>query len=136
MLNFRTAIKKLGTTKQKGDKGESFAEAYLLNQGLRTVAKNFRYKTGEIDLIMEDNQHLIFVEVRYRKNIHHGSGSETVDYKKQQKLIKTASYFLQKHGLTESRACRFDVVGISGSLSAQPTVNATNIEWLKNAFTA
>lgn len=125
------------TTKQIGDTTENLAEQYLIKQGLRKISKNFRYKTGEIDLIMEDDQHLIFIEVRYRKNKLFGSGSETISVKKQQRLIQTARYYLQKYNLTESRACRFDVVSISGELdTALKPSDRYHIEWLPNAFTA
>ena len=125
------------TTKQTGDASENLAEHYLITQGLRVISRNFRYKTGEIDLIMEDDQHLIFVEVRYRKNKLFGSGSETIGVKKQQRLIQTARYYLQKYNLTESRACRFDVVSISGELTAAlKASDKCDIQWLPNAFTA
>jgi putative endonuclease len=118
------------TTKQIGDTAEQCAEHFLQQQGMRTLKKNFRSKTGEVDLIMQHGEHLVFVEVRYRKREHFGSGGETVTHSKQQKLIRTAQYFLQKYDKNNSHPCRFDVVSISGNLK-QPQIN-----WLENAFGA
>ncbi|GAA5317834.1 MAG: YraN family protein [Candidatus Pelagadaptatus aseana] len=116
------------TTKQVGDSAEQAAEHFLQQQGLTTLKKNFRCKLGEVDLIMRHGSCLVFVEVRYRKQNYFGSGSETVTASKQQKLIRTAQYFLQKHDKNNIHPCRFDVVSISGDL------NQPDIDWLENAF--
>ena len=105
------------------------ARRYLEHQGLEFQLANFLCKTGEIDLIMQAADTLVFVEVRYRHEQDHGSPLETVTYAKQRKLIRTASYFLQQQFGNRWPPCRFDVVGISGSLDHAP-----RIEWIQNAF--
>ena len=76
--------------KQLGDNAEETARQYLEQKGYRTVQKNFRCKTGEIDLIMQKEDYLIFVEVRSRSHNRYGEPLETVEYTKQKK-IKRAS---------------------------------------------
>lgn len=84
---------------------------------------------GEIDLVMEENGTLIFVEVRYRKACGHGLAIETVNPGKQRKIIKTAQFFLENHRKYNQLPCRFDVVGIDQDNTATLT-----IDWVKNAF--
>lgn len=116
------------TTKQIGDRAERCAETHLRQQGLNTVTKNFHCKGGEVDLIMRHGDRLVFVEVRYRRRTEFGDGSDSVDYRKQQKVITAARSYLQKHQLTEHQACRFDVVSLHGDL------DHPSIDWIENAF--
>lgn len=118
----------MGKTQQLGKKAEEFACQYLLNHGLKLVDRNYQCRVGEIDLIMQDEKYLIFIEVRYRQNIYFGNGVESVTNTKQKKLIKTASYYLQQKKLDEKINCRFDVV----SLSLKKLT--PELEWIKNAF--
>ncbi|WP_439134217.1 YraN family protein [Pseudomaricurvus sp.] len=146
-----------------GQESERAAEQFLREQGLKLIQRNYRCKAGEIDLIMQDREHLVFVEVRFRRNSRYGSASETVNLQKQQKLIRAAQYYLQtcaKHSLP---ACRFDVIAIQGEpsqtaaaqkkhsethqkqtandpLATKGQFSSTNtrqkpIEWIPNAFT-
>lgn len=116
------------STRQHGQLAEDAACLYLAQQGLKLVARNFVSKMGELDLIMRQNDTLVFVEVRSRKNNHYGHIAATVTTHKQKKLIKTAQLFLQKYQLIDKIPCRFDVIAI--------TQNPQNpaIEWIKNAF--
>jgi putative endonuclease len=109
----------------RGNAAETRALSYLENRGLRLLQRNYRSRGGEIDLIMQQDDTLVFVEVRYRKSSLFGSAAESVTRAKQRKLISTASQFLQTRGL--DTPCRFDVVGISGP-------HQTEIEWIRNAF--
>lgn len=118
------------STRQRGDNVELFAENHLKKQGLTLVEKNFNSRFGEIDLIMLDNSTLVFVEVRFRANTSYGSGAETVNFRKQQKIIKTAQLYLQANKKMQQRDCRFDVVSVT--LAAQEPL----IEWHQNAFQA
>lgn len=118
------------STRQRGDKVELFAENHLKKQGLTLVEKNFNSRYGEIDLIMLDSSALVFVEVRFRANTRFGSGAETVNLRKQQKIIKTAQLYLQANKKMQQRDCRFDVVSVT--LAAQEPL----IEWHQNAFQA
>lgn len=109
-----------------GKKSERQAEQYLRGQGLVVVKRNFRCKTGEIDLIMRDGATLVFVEVRHRSNPRFGHGAETVDWHKQQKLIRAANHFLVTHPRYGNCACRFDVVANG--------IDTDELQWLRNAF--
>lgn len=112
-----------------GARAERHAERYLTQQGLVTRAKNYRAKPGEIDLIMAEDETLVFVEVRLRSNPHFSSAAETINYPKQQKIIRTAQHFLQQHHLTDKIACRFDVIAIT-----KKSNHSLALEWIKNAF--
>jgi len=119
----------LNNSKQQGSFYEQAALNYLLEHRLILIEKNFQCRLGEIDLIMQDRQTLVFVEVKYRKSTHFGDPLEMVSRTKQQKICKTAQVFLQKQGMNEYNTyCRFDVVSIKGPSAS------TEITWLKNAF--
>ena len=110
-----------------GRQAERSARRHLKVQGLNFIEANFSSRVGEIDLIMKDVNTLVFVEVRYRKNLKFGSPLETITPNKQRKIRLTAERYLAKHRL-QNADCRFDTVGLSGNLAA-PT-----IDWIKNAF--
>lgn len=109
---------------------ETLAAEYLSRQNLKLFMRNFRSKRGEIDLIMRDKNAIVFVEVRYRKSSLYGSAIESVDYRKQKKLLLTAEYFLQHHYPYAYQSCRFDVIG------AQPSriSGKLDFDWIKNAI--
>ncbi len=111
-------------TRLQGQLAEDKACDYLQKQGLKCVLRNYQCKMGEIDLIMQDQQDIIFVEVRHRSYEQFGSALESVTYFKQQKLIKTALHYLHRYNLTEKVACRFDVVALDDS----------KITWIQDAF--
>lgn len=117
---------------KKGQQAETLALKYLQQQGLSQLQRNFSCKCGEIDLIMQDNEFLVFIEVRYRKKIHYGHPLETINYAKQQKIIKTVQYFLMKHPQYCDMPCRIDAVALN---SQQPGVTE-QIDWIKNAIQA
>jgi putative endonuclease len=112
------------TSSERGDAAEEQARLHLERGGLRTLARNVRSRFGEIDLIMQDDQTLVFVEVRYRSSSRFGGAFASVDRKKQRRLIATALSYLQQH--PHDGPCRFDVVAIGEA--------ANGVEWLKNAF--
>ena len=111
------------STRSVGEDKERLAESFLTTQGLQLVARNHRCRYGEIDLIMRNVAVLVFVEVRFRRSTRFGSPVETVDARKQRRLIAAAQHYLQSH--PSLLACRFDVVGISGQ---------NEIQWIKHAF--
>lgn len=99
------------TNKQKtGDEGEDQALHYLLTEGLQLVQRNFLCKGGEIDLIMRDHQHLVFVEVRKRASAQFGGALASVTPSKQRRLVHAAQVYLQT--LKPQPACRFDLIAI------------------------
>jgi len=77
---------------------------------------------------MEDQSTVVFIEVRYRQNSKHGSGADSITMKKQNRISRTAAWFLAKNPARATQFCRFDVVSI-GSDS-----NDHNINWIKSAF--
>ena len=112
-----------------GQFAEEQACAYLLEQGLVLILRNYHCRMGEIDLVFRDHNELVFVEVRYRKSSKFGSAAETVSYFKRNKLIKAASHYIQKYKI--AMFCRFDVVAVTPKGDAD-----LDIEWIKNAFRA
>jgi putative endonuclease len=114
-----------------GKAAEALAHQHLKDYGLRLLERNYRCRTGEIDLIMQDAGVIAFIEVRYRRNDRHGSALESVNTQKQRRLYSAAQHYLLHHPAHNAFPCRFDVVGIS------PGENAPwNIQWIKNAFQA
>ena len=112
-----------------GQEGQQAAEKYLTNKGYEILTRNYRLKTGEIDLIARHNNYIIFIEVKSRKSLTHGYPREAVTHTKQQRIIRTALHYLTANNQTESNI-RFDVIEI---LSQQGQLYASHIE---NAFTA
>ena len=94
-----------------GSRYEEETAAFLQKNGYRILEKNFRDRRGEIDLIAKDGRTLVFVEVKYRKSLKRGHPLEAVTKTKQQRIFKSAVYYLYKEG-KENAACRFDVIGI------------------------
>mgnify|MGYP000488701769 FL=1 len=109
----------------KGDDKERLAEDYLTAMHFTVIERNFLCKRGEIDLIMKDQDYLVFVEVRYRETQEFGGALASITAGKQKKLRRAAEYYLLKHFGNTPPPCRFDVVGIEGQ---------DEIMWIKNAF--
>ena len=109
-----------------GQAAENQAFAHLLEKGLQLLERNYRCRRGEIDLIMRDGDATVFVEVRFRRNRRFGSAAESVEWRKQNKLVTTAEHYFQKHPQLAQHPARFDVVSIDGN----------ELEWIKNAFQA
>jgi putative endonuclease len=110
-----------------GQKGEEEARKYLKKKGLRLVAKNWRAKTGEIDLIMKDGEVLVFVEVRLRRKTQYGAGYEKVGRDKMRKLINTAQSYQVREDYWGD--VRFDVVSIEMDEDGN-----MKLEHIKDAF--
>ncbi|MGE5708074.1 MAG: YraN family protein [Bacteroidota bacterium] len=106
--------------------GETMAAEYLESQGFHIIARNFRRKTGEIDLIALDHETLVFVEVKSRRSTRFGTGGEAITAQKQQRIARTAAHYLLRY--PEPPACRFDAVIIDFSTPLP------RIEHLKDAF--
>jgi len=112
--------------RQRGDSGERRAEARLARSGLRTIARNWHCRHGELDLVMADGETLVFVEVRLRTPRGFADGAASVDAGKQRKLAQAAAMYLATHPAWQEAPCRFDVVGIEGDTG--------EIGWIRNAF--
>ena len=111
-----------------GNRFEDLALAYAQRSGLELIDRNYTCRHGEIDLIMRDGEVIVFLEVRYRRSSRFVSATDSVGAAKRTRLITTASLFLQAHHEFARRACRFDVVAISGD------VDKPDIEWHRDAF--
>ncbi len=114
--------------RKSGTYWEKIAESFLRTQGLELLQRNFSSRFGEIDLIMEDDQTLVFIEVKYRRNDHHGSGAEAVTFHKQGRISRTAAWYLAKNPARAECVCRFDVISID------PKKTDQGINWIKSAF--
>jgi putative endonuclease len=92
--------------------------------------RNFNCRRGEVDLIMQDGEYLVFTEIRYRRDPGFGSGAESVGKTKQSRIIRAAQRFLQLHSHRAQQPCRFDVLSLG---QEQGTLS---VNWIRNAFTA
>lgn len=111
---------------QQGFDAEARAEALLQEHGLRTVARNVRFRGGEIDLVMRDAAEWVFVEVRSRADGRWGGAAASVDTRKQRRLTLAAQLFLMRRfGDAGWPACRFDVVAFEAGVP----------RWIRGAFT-
>ncbi len=97
-----------------GTKYEDMAAVYLEQKGMRIVERNFRNRTGEIDLIARDKAFLVFIEVKYRSTEKTGSPMEAISFSKQRNICKVSDYYRMKHGIGEECGIRFDVISICG----------------------
>ena len=103
---------------------EQLAYNYLIAQGLQPITNNYQCRVGEIDLIMRDGSFIVFIEVRSRTAKTFGSAAASISLVKQQKILKTAAYFLMYK--YQDVPSRFDVLSIDGKNQ--------KINWIKNAF--
>jgi putative endonuclease len=94
-----------------GREGEARAEAALRDAGLRILARRFRTRRGEVDLVAEDGDVMVFAEVKARRTDQYGSPGESVNWRKRRRIAGTALAYLARHALLD-RVCRFDVVEI------------------------
>lgn len=94
-----------------GERGERIAERYLTGKGLRILERGYRARCGEIDLIAEEGEELVFVEVKTRTSARFGDPLEAVTPWKRRRILRAASLYLQSRGAW-NRPCRFDVMAI------------------------
>ena len=118
-------------SRDRGQDAEQACCRFLQQQGLKLLERNYHGRRGELDLIMLDNNTVVFVEVRYRKNNSFGGALESITASKQQKLRITAEQYLQQE--TRLQNGRFDVVAMTGKVQNNSSNNYT-FEWIKNAF--
>lgn len=113
----------MATSKIVGAWGEALAAEYLKKKRYKLVACGYQCRFGEIDLIVKDRKHLVFVEVKLRKSDKFASGREFVDYNKQDRLRATASMYLAAN--PTKLQPRFDVIEIyapQGTMTANPVL--------------
>lgn len=107
----------------RGQAAETRALAYLQQQGMQLVERNFSCRFGEIDLIMREQQTVVFVEVRQRSSAQFGGAAASVTAAKQGKLWRTAEVFLRRY--TTLPSCRFDLIAIQDG----------DWNWIRNIIT-
>ncbi|MCL2578328.1 MAG: YraN family protein [Defluviitaleaceae bacterium] len=110
-----------------GLRGQKEAEDFLIKSGHIILERNYRLRTGEIDLIASHGGYIIFIEVKLRSGLHFGFPSESVGGAKQQKIIRTALHYIAAKNLN-NQDFRFDVIEI---LEKNGRINVNHIE---NAF--
>ena len=114
----------------RGAAAEQQACKLLRKHGLKIQVRNYRTQAGEIDIIAEDGEVLVFVEVRLRSNAAFGTPGESITTRKQQRILRASKHYLQKHKMYDSRPCRFDTV----CLLEQNSSTDSDVQWIKNAF--
>ncbi|TKB50963.1 YraN family protein [Ferrimonas aestuarii] len=110
-------------SRAQGSQAEQQVCQWLERQGLILLHQNFHCRFGELDLVMQQDNELVFIEVKYRRSSGFGGASAAVTPAKQKRLRLAASYYLQQQGWSD-RPCRCDVVSVQGQ----------TIDWIKNAF--
>ncbi|MCP4270535.1 MAG: YraN family protein [Gammaproteobacteria bacterium] len=116
------------TSKELGKQAEDFAAKLLMAKGLTLLEQNVNFRVGEIDLIMQDQKTLVFVEVRRRKHQQFGGAIGSITASKKKKLTRAALLYLQKNKLMDKVPCRFDLVAITDQNSQLQG------QWIKNIF--
>ena len=102
----------LDNRKDTGNYGEDKAARFLETNGYTIIQRNFRTRTGEIDIICQKNDFLVFVEVKTLPNGDLDTLSHVLNLTKQKKIIKTAKYFVQNHRQYSNGYIRFDVLAV------------------------
>lgn len=116
--------------REAGVQGEDAALKHLEAAGLQLLARNYRCKAGEIDLVMLDRSVLTLIEVRYRRTHDFGGAAASVTWRKQQRLLTAARHMLYTRAELRGYRMRFDVVAID------MVEGRSKIEWIKDAFRA
>ena len=109
-----------------GARAEDLCAELLRKAGLRVLARNWRCRHGEIDLVAEEGATLVFAEVRYRRDQRYGGAAESVTSAKQARLIAAARLYLMRRPDAD---CRFDVLLLD-------SLEGSRIQWIRNAFVA
>ncbi len=119
--------------KSLGDTYEHRAACWLRAQhGITVIARNFRARTGEIDIVARDGKYLVFIEVRARSPSRFAGAAASVDRGKQKRILRTAQLYLQQQPELAHLPCRFDVIAIEPRQSPPEPP----LQWIKGAFTA
>lgn len=107
----------------RGAAAEALAAEFLVAHGLAILVRNYRCRSGEIDLIARDGDMLVFVEVRLRSSAAFGGAAASITASKRRRIARAARHYLGKLG--QEPPCRFDAILLDG-------LESRRIEWLKN----
>lgn len=122
----------------RGATAETLACTHLKQQGMALIERNYRTRQGEIDIIAKDGETLVFIEVRLRSHGDFGSAAQSINRRKQRRLISAAQHYLLSKGLTDTQPCRFDAVCMSTIDTDSPQVDSQHrdntIDWIRDAF--
>jgi len=114
-----------------GQSAEDIAARFLAGHGATVLLRNYRRKLGELDVVALLDDLLLIVEVRTRASARYGGAAASVDFRKQQRIVRAAQQLLQEHRELATLRARFDVVVVT-DLEAK----APKVEWIPHAFTA
>ena len=109
------------STRAKGTRGEDLARNFLKRLGYEVIASNWRSKAGEIDLIMQDDDCLVFVEVKARKGEYAGRAGEALGRTQSRRILNAAEWFVQEHPEFEALSWRCDLVAITLDRDGKPS---------------
>jgi putative endonuclease len=113
----------------RGKRAEDIAAQFLQSQGLEVLARNYRRRSGELDVVARAGDVLVIVEVRTRSSESYGGAAASIDGWKRHKIIRAAHQLLQQHQELARLRARFDVIIVHEPEAAQPRV-----EWIRHAF--
>jgi putative endonuclease len=117
--------------RQLGAEAERLAAAHLAASGLAILLRNYRRRTGELDIVARDGEVLVVVEVRLRASAAFGGAGASIDGRKRARIVRTARQLLQERRDLAALPVRFDVI-LVGSLALRPVP----VEWIRHAFEA
>jgi putative endonuclease len=114
-----------------GQEAETAASTFLQSQQMTILARNYRCRTGELDIIAKSADGIVIIaEVRLRSRCNYGGGAASVDWRKQRKIQRATRHLLATHPDLARSALRFDV------LDLQPAGSGFSINWIRHAFSA
>ncbi|MCL2352999.1 MAG: YraN family protein [Defluviitaleaceae bacterium] len=116
----------MDANKDKGNYGEAVVLGYLQGKGYEILKQNYKKYDGEIDIIAQDGEYIVFIEVKYRRGAGFGDGLEAITRAKQKRIVKTAKAYLYEEKKWDA-ACRFDVLSVFGR-------EVLEIEHIENVF--
>ena len=119
-----------GSRRLLGARGERIAAEYLRQLGYRILARNLRWRDGELDLVALERDALCFIEVRTRSSLRFGSAEESIDARKRSRVVRAARRALAEHRWPRHRRLRFDVVAIDAARGQ------ARVRLLRDAFRA
>ena len=115
--------------RKNGEYYELLAAKHLSDNGAKIIMRNFRSKSGEIDIIAQDEACLCYIEVKYRSGNKYGSGEDAVGLKKQQTICRVSDFYRIKYRIPVETAQRYDVIVLTDDDD-----EGARIKWYKNAF--
>jgi putative endonuclease len=101
----------MNTKIHRGRAGEDLAVDYLTKKGYRILDRNYRYAHGEIDIVAEDRNVLVFIEVKARRSKRYGEPEDAITFRKRTVVRRTADGYIYEHNI-EDKDCRFDVIAV------------------------